>query len=154
MSAAQFLPFKDRAVKHAKHRALGGETEFRIIGNPGLVLVVQKPKRHGVSTRSFRVYYTCRVAGKSVRRKVRIGRYPNVSLAEARKHAADLRHQVELGEDPACRKRSKLHEIDRSFEKLVAAYLDDHTHLASFTEMRRELMKDAVGAFGKPQRAT
>ena len=91
------------------------------------------------------MYYTCRAAGKSVRRKVRIGRYPNVSLLEARKHAADLRHQVELGGDPACRESSK---ADTSFGNLVAAYLDDHKQLASFTEIRRELMKDAVRVFG------
>ena len=145
MSAAQFLPCKDRAIAHARHRGPGGETEFRIIGNPGLVLVVQKPNRHGVSTRSFRVYYTCRSSGKSVRRKIRIGRYPNVGLSEARKHAAELRHQVELGGDPAGRESTK---ADISFGNLVAAYLDDHKQLASFTEIRRELMKDAVRVFG------
>ena len=147
MSPRRILPFKDRAVAHVQDEGTGREVEYRISGNPGLVLVVQKPNRLGLSEKSFRVYYTCRLLGKATRRKMRIGSYPSITLAEARKQAADVKRRVELGEDPAARAKPPLRSSDLSFSGLASAYLDDHRGLASFVEMRRELMKDAVSAF-------
>ena len=43
------LPFKDQAIRSATYAGSGRETEFRIKGHPGLIFVVQRPGKDGMS---------------------------------------------------------------------------------------------------------
>jgi hypothetical protein len=63
------LPFKDQAIRAAPYGGSGRETEYRIKGNPGLVFVVQQPDKHGVSTKSWRAYYSRVEGGRQIKRK-------------------------------------------------------------------------------------
>ncbi len=94
-------PFIATAVKTAAHVRGTRETEYRIEGNPGLVLVVQQPDMHGRSARSWRYHYSYMKAGRQIKRRIRIGKYPLITLAAARRRAVELNDQIELGEDPA-----------------------------------------------------
>jgi hypothetical protein len=57
-------------------------------------------------------------------RRLTLGAYPDLSLAEARKQAAEARHTVAQGDDPAARK----HELRRAptFANIASQYLAMH----------------------------
>ncbi|MCW5699258.1 MAG: integrase arm-type DNA-binding domain-containing protein [Rhodospirillales bacterium] len=73
--------------------------------------------------RSWFAFY--RVNGKQ--RRETIGRYPAVTLADARKRAAAIFEAVRGGADPKeTRKREKAHAEARRFEVIVEAFLTRH----------------------------
>ncbi len=73
--------------------------------------------------RTFALRY--RVAGKQ--RRLTIGRYPIVGLAEARKRARDALALVDRGVDPAVAKVEKRREQERDRVAAVAAeYVERH----------------------------
>ena len=150
MRQQRLLPFKDRSISSARHVAAGRETEYRIEGNPGLVLVVQAPNRSGFSSRSFRVYCVACSTRFPGTKKIRLGPYPSVTLKEAGMKAAQIRCALDRGEAYAIvtRRRSSASTTDRSFNALILAYLKDHEHLASHSEIARELKKDVVPVLG------
>ena len=78
------LPAKDRSVSAAAFYGSGKEAEYRIEGNPGLVLIVLPPGSDGRSKRVWRCYYSRTADGSRRRRKVRLGTYPALGLADAR----------------------------------------------------------------------
>ena len=70
------LPLKDQAIRAAAYGGSGRETEYRINSNPGLVFVVHQPNKLGVSTKSWRAYYSRVEGGRQIKRKQRLGKYP------------------------------------------------------------------------------
>lgn len=85
-------------------------------GAPGLQLVVS-PK----GTKTWRLFY--RLPGDERRRAMNLGKFPDVSLAEARKRAGNVLRRASDGEDP---KRSRVERAKRSSltaAQAVEAYL-------------------------------
>src|SRR5215831_10914974 len=120
------LPAKDKSIAAARFQGNGREFEYRVDGIPGLVLAVQPPRRDGRSSRIWRVYYSHAKDGSGTMRKVRLGPYPTVGLAKARRMAAEVMENVDLGGDPvgdqrAIRARNKRDVL--TFFDLVADYL-------------------------------
>ena len=129
----------------------GKEAEYRIEGNQGLVLIVLPPGSDGRSKRIWRCYYSRTVDGSRRRRKVRLGTYPSLGLADARARAAKLMAEVDQGADPFIDGRDALKDAGRSaltFADLVGDYLTDRRDLASVGEIERELRKDVLPALG------
>src|SRR5215467_12367490 len=94
------LPAKDKSISAARFQVSGREFEYRVDGIPGLVLAVQPPGRDGRSSRIWRVYYSHTKDGSRTIRKVRLGSYPTVGLAKARRMAAEVMEDVDIGGDP------------------------------------------------------
>ena len=145
---ARKLPFVTSAIKAAPHVRGTRETEYRIEGNPGLVLVVQPPDRHGISTRSWRYHYSYVKDGRQIKRRVRIGKYPTIMLAAARRRAVELTDQVALGEDPAVRAKSGNANGGATFKDLLDEYLEMRKSVKRICEIERELRKDAIPVIG------
>ena len=72
-SVNKLLAAKDRSVAAAPFYGEGKEAEYRIEGNPGLVLVVFPPDAKGRSKRVWRCYYSRTLDGQRLKRKVRLG---------------------------------------------------------------------------------
>lgn len=105
-----------KAVQAAK--AIDGkQTEFRIEGAPGLVLVVQPS---GTGTWSYQYRVTVGVTRK--KRSVALGSRDTVTLAEARERAIDLRREVEAGGDPAGDKVARREAI--TFRALAEMFIE------------------------------
>ena len=132
----------DSVIRSAAHSGGGRETEFRITGNDGLVLVIQKNGR-----KSWRVDYSVMLEGRRQKRKVGLGAYPATTLAEARQAAAELRLRVERIGDVVAEDR-KAAQASRSsnltFSDLVDEYLRERAGLASIEELAREFSKDVL----------
>src|SRR5262249_55731637 len=94
------LPAKDKSIASARFQGSGREFEYRVDSIPGLVLAVQPPRRDGRSSRIWRVYYSRSKDGSRTIRKVRLGPYPAIGLAKARRMAAEVMEDVHLGGDP------------------------------------------------------
>lgn len=88
-------------------------------------------------------------AGKPRRRRVTLGRYPRVTLAQARAEAARLRDEVRGGLDPLRARKAPMVKGVR-FEILAADYLERYAKVKKFTWKRDEwiLRKILVPAFG------
>jgi integrase len=87
-----------RATKN-KTNAGGGITEFRIEGARGLVLHVLSS-----GSATWYLHYDVEVGKKRERRKLKIGRLDEVSLAQATREAERLRPLIRQGADPVSRK--------------------------------------------------
>jgi integrase len=152
--SARLLPAKDRSVSAAAFYGSGKEAEYRIEGNPGLVLIVLPPGSDGRSKRVWRCYYSHTGDGRRQRRKVRLGTYPSLGLADARARAARIMVDVDQGGDPFLERLSTLRDIERSrlnLSDLVSDYLSDRRDLASVAEIERELRKDVLPMLGAKQ---
>lgn len=100
-----------KAIQPGKSRS-----ENTIAGTPGLSLIVQPS-----GTRSFVLRY---VALNGDRKRLALGQYPGISLADARAKAASLKVGVVDGADPAA-ERSAKREAARTgdtLEQLAQAY--------------------------------
>lgn len=153
---ARVLPAKDRSIDAAKFEGSGREAEYRIEGNPGLVLVVMAPNAKGMSAKVWRCYYSLTVGGKRTIRKVRIGAYPLVGLAKARLRAAEIIEAVQQGADPFGEERERKAAKARdalTFANLVGDYVADQRRagFASVAEVERALTRDAVPVLGHLQ---
>jgi integrase len=149
--SGKLLPPKDRSISAAPFYGDGKEAEYRIDGNPGLILIVLPPDARGRNGRVWRCYYSRTVDGCRLRRKVRLGTYPSVGLADARARAASIMAEVDRGGDPFVERRDALGEATRSgrtLSGLVDDYLSDRRHLQSVDEIERELRKDVVPILG------
>ena len=147
------LPAKDKSIAAAAFVGEGREVEYRIEGNPGLVLVLMAPKRDGLTARVWRVYYSAHAGGRRTIRKVRLGPYPAVTLAEARRRAIELRQAVDRGLDPVAEVEAKRAEEARAsltFADLVAEYIAHQREagIKTIEEVERALMADAVPHLG------
>lgn len=151
MNAIRMLPAKDRSVASAPYEGIGQATEYRIAGNPGLILIVAKPSRSGALRRTWRCYYSVTENGKRHRRKVRLGLYPATTLADARTSAARLMSEVDHGCDPFAEARKRIDVAERAkltFAGLVDDYLKERADLVTIAEIERELRKDVLPALG------
>ena len=147
------LPFKDQAIRAAAYGGSGRETEYRIKGNPGLVFVVQRPDKYGYSTKSWRAYYSRVEGGRQIKRKLRLGKYPAVSLVQARRRAAEVAEAVEKGRDPVAEEHAQRAQRERNgltLADLIAEYIEDQRRsgVATVREIERALSRDIVPSLG------
>jgi integrase len=105
----------EREVRNAKPN--GERTEFRIKGAKNLVLRIT-PRGH----RTWAFLYANPSSGQ--RRKLSIGTYPAVGLAEARNWALALTLEVQGGKDPLTQRRTE--RAAETFAKLAERYLTEH----------------------------
>jgi integrase len=131
----RLLPPNTKAIQSAiKATASGDRTaEYRIDGVRGLVL-------HALpsGTATWYFHYDVEVGKKRIRRKLKIGRLDEVSLAQARAEVDRLRPLVRQGDDPALKKADTRKAT--TFAELAAQRLEngeplrpgtqrDYTHL-------------------------
>jgi integrase len=98
-----------------------------------------------------------RLAG--VRRRMRLGHYPEVTLEKARKKATEALSDVSEGKDPAQEKRARVIELKRdrleakTFEQLAGQYLEQYAKKQkkekTWKEYGRIIEKILNPAFGK-----
>src|SRR5262249_33728623 len=97
-----------------------GRLEYADTRSGGLALRVTAG---GVKSWSFR--FRAPVTGKPAR--FSIGQYPEVSLADARNRADELRRGVAKGENPIERKRQERSEAPKkTFQYLADRYMTEH----------------------------
>lgn len=137
---ARAVPAKDRSISGAKYQTgKSHATEYAILGNPGLVIVVMKAKGDAPSVRIWRCRYSITRDGVRHQRRVRIGAYPHTTLAMARAAAATIMAEVDRGGDPyANQKRSFLDGKCKSFtfSDLVNDYLAERREQRAFINCR------------------
>lgn len=96
-------------------------------------------------TKSFAVVY--RVKGSRTKRRLTLGRFPSVSLADARKKARAVIIDAERGKDAGKEKQELLQAP--TFKQLCEVYLEKHAiHKRSFKEDKRKIEHDLVQAWG------
>lgn len=102
------------------------EREVRVLdqttsvgGASGLECVVS-PK----GTRSWRLLYRVKGDATAKRRSIGLGRYPGVSLAEARARANDAIRLASDGIDPRSARTKRVRDHDVLFSHCIAEYLD------------------------------
>ncbi|OOG42696.1 site-specific integrase [Rhodanobacter sp. C05] len=100
-------------------------------------------------TRSFMFRY--RTPGGGNDRKVTIGRYPSLSVEEAREHARELYAQKSKGVDPAVERRRA--RAAKTVRELADYYLGQHAttkgnRTTTLNEYRRALGKHLLPKFG------
>jgi integrase len=105
---------------------------------PGLQL------RVGDRARTWSLLYRC--AGKQ--RRLTLGRWPAVSVAEARRLAKETLAKVEAGEDPASAPEAAQGAGAGTFEALAAAYVE--RHVKSRHKRAREAEQTIRGKLVKP----
>ena len=94
------MPANSKAIQRTVKARTGGKiTEYRIEGARGLVLHVLPS-----GTATWYVHYDVEVGRKRERRKLKIGRLDEVSLAQATSEAERLRPLIRQGADPASQK--------------------------------------------------
>lgn len=150
----RILPAKDKSIGTAAFDGDGREVEYRIEGSPGLVLAVMAPRADGAVTRVWRAYYSRTKDGKRTIRKVRIGRYPQIGLAEARRRAAEIGADVERGKDVVADKRAaeiEQRQIALTFADLVNDYVaaQRSAGIKSVDDIERALRRDALPVLGR-----
>ena len=145
------LKANDRQVASATHVASASETEYRIAGERGLVLIVRRPRQDGTSTRGWQFRSSKVIDGKQVRSRVVIGEYPNVTLGEAIAEAARLRAQVLGGETPVLKK----HAAKGTLSELVGEYETVRRgHLVRLDETLRVLRRNVLPELGTRKAAS
>lgn len=103
---------------------------------PGLAIRVSPAGR-----KTFTLYY--RHLGR--RRRLGLGRYPDVLLAEARKVATQHRGRIFDGADPAGDKQSEQAENDNTVRALYDLYRSHHEKtLRSWAEVRRIMEREVL----------
>ena len=108
----------DRIVKAALP-ADGRRREIRDGKQRGLVLRISP-----TGTKSWSALYRRRGDGR--RRRVTIGTYPEVSLADARTNVLGILAKVSKGADPATRNSSSTRDRPTTFGELAQLYIDRH----------------------------
>ncbi len=130
------MALTDSAIRNAKP----GEKDYKLADSGGLYLLVTP-----AGGKLWRLKF--RSDGKE--RKLSIGRYPEISLAEARKQRDAARQKVALGADPAREKQRKKIQaqlsVDNTFAGISAEYCakrkrDGHKGWAPSTAIRCEFL--------------
>lgn len=136
----------DTALKSARHRGPGREVEYRVIGNPGLIFVVQQSGK-----RSWRFYYSLGTGTQRRKRKVSLGRYPMIGLATARAKAAALSVRVESEGDVVDAERhcfASQQKAALTFADFFSEYVTLRSDLVRINEIKREISIDVLPALG------
>lgn len=119
------LNLTDAAVKRIKAPSDASRVEYwdtsTLDGKPtGLGLRVSQ-----TGTRSWVTIVRALKAGNWVQQRVTLGKYPALTLAEARKAAIEARTRAERGEDPGSVPREQRHEQVDNSRNTYAAVLSD-----------------------------
>ncbi len=138
MGAMPKINLTARTVKAIRPPA-SGRIEYWDQGLPGLWLRVSDRGR-----KSWGITY--RHNGRQ--RRLTIGKFPNLTLADARDKARVLLRQVGFGQDPAEEKRQIA--MGATFGEMAARYLREHAipNKKSWREDRRALDRDLLPRFG------
>jgi integrase len=140
----RLLPANTKAVQKAVKAVIGGSViEYRIEGARDLVLHVLPS---GTATWYF--HYDAEVGKRRERRKLKIGRLDDASLADALGEAERLRPLIRQGGDPVSQKAANREAI--TFAALVAERLEKGEPLRPDTQRdyKRLLDKDLLPAIG------
>ena len=106
------------------------------------------PLAYRASRKGAGTFFTLYRTAEGVRRRVSLGRYPEMSLLQARAAAAGIQHQVELGLDPAA--KAVAQEADQSFGGVAEIYLARHAEqLRTGDETHRVFKRVILPVFGK-----
>ena len=132
------IKFTTRSLDALKPPA-EGRVEFWDMDTPGLGLRISDRGR-----RSWTLMY--RVKGRQ--RRMTLGTYPSLSLADARHNARDHLRDVAHGRDPAVVKNAERQA--ETFSQLADLYLEKHAKpkKRSWETDRRMLKLDLLPAFG------
>jgi len=137
------MPLTTLALKNAKN---GGAKRLRLSDGGGLCIEISP---NGAKT--WKLNY--RFAGKQ--KTLSGGRYPDVSLADARGWREDVKRKLRAGEDPAAEarqeKRSERRTSGVTFETVAWEWFGKQEHAWSkrYTEIvRARLEKDAIPVIG------
>jgi integrase len=136
-----------RSIREAA--ASGRVREFRIDGARGLVLLVLPS-----GTATFYLHYDVTVGRKRRRRKLKIGRLDEISLADAIAVAERQRPAIRTGSDPVARRQTERHEP--TFAELVEERFANGSPLRPSTmrDYGHVLSHDVLPALGQlPARA-
>lgn len=117
-STPQRIAFTKAAIEKLPVPGKGKVAYWHDAKNPGLVVSVTA---NGV--RTFRLYR--KVSGKPER--ILIGRFPDLSIEEARGKANELKSQIAKGENPAARNKAIRREM--LFCEMFDLYLERHAKL-------------------------
>jgi len=130
-----------RAVREVA--ATGAMREFRIDGARGLVLLALPS-----GTATWYLHYDVAVGRKRRRRKLKIGRLDDITLADAIAVAERQRPAIRTGADPVARRQSERHEP--TFAELVEERFAKGSALRPATERdyRHVLAHDVLPALG------
>lgn len=107
------MALSDIAIRTAKPAA----KDYKLADSGGLYVLVTP-----AGGKLWRLKF--RVDGKE--RKLALGRYPDIGLAEARKRRDTAREQVALGSDPAREKQRKKIQAQLAVENTFAAIADEY----------------------------
>ncbi len=144
-SASTRLPANVKAIRRAVRAAPagGGAREFRIDGARGLVLLALPS-----GTATWYLHYDVAIGRKRKRRKLKIGRLDDISLADAIALADRQRPQIRTGADPVARRQNERQEP--SFAELVEERFVKGSPLRPSTERdyRHVLTHDVLPALG------
>ena len=132
------IKFTARRLDALKQPAKG-RIEYWDADTPGLGLRISDRGR-----RTWTLMY--RVKGRQ--RRMTLGTYPSLSLADARKQARDHLRDVAHGKDPAAHKKAERHA--ETFADLAELYLEKHARpkKRSWETDRRMIQHDLNPAFG------
>lgn len=112
MALSRQRPLSDREIK--------GLTSSRSVGGaPGLECVVTP-----AGTKSWRLLYRLSGDTSAKRRSLGLGRYPTVSLSEARERANEALSLASNGVDPKTARAIQVENNDRSLGDVASRYLD------------------------------
>ena len=145
----RLLPANSKAIQKAVKASPGRAVEYRIDGARGLVLHVLPS---GTATWYF--HYDAELGKRRERRKLKIGRLDEVTLAQALGEAERLRPLIRQGADPVSQKAANREAM--TFAELAAERLDKGDSLRPGTERdyRHVLGKDVLPVIGNiPARA-
>ncbi|NRP45536.1 Prophage integrase IntS [Aliiroseovarius sp. xm-v-225] len=136
------MKFTDASVRNVKPTEDRQEIPDDLL--PGMYLIVQPTGR-----KSWKVRY--RAGGKH--RRMTLGNYPDMSLAEARRRAREVKQEAQAGRDPAAEVKAAKTQAPQN---TLAQALDDYArrklkHLKSGELVRRELDRFARKAWGERQ---
>lgn len=117
----------------------GEEADYTDADSRGLQLRVRKT--------GMTWCFQYKLPGTSFVRRMTIGPYPGIGLAEARKAALDLRARVAKGEDPAG--KAKAEKQTPLFADLCREYLEKHAvHKRSRREDERIVVRELIPRWG------
>lgn len=146
------LKARDTVIRVAQYEGSGPDVEYRIEGIPGLVLAVLAPRRNGTNRKVWRVRFSHTANGKRTQRKKSIGSYPTITLAMARKSAADIMSQAEQGVDVVAAEAKRRREqaaATATFADFFKAYFAARTgEIKTLDQIEGTLRRNALPVLG------
>ena len=110
--------------------------------------IIQTPKGPRGGTKTWQLVYRA----NGTYRRLKLGKFPQLPLADARGKAAVALREIELGNDPAVAKYAARQIIRETptFATLARAYVEDHaSKKKSGSKIERIIKKELLHRFGK-----